>query len=167
MEQHEKRDNPVVAFTGHRPTKCGGYDVPNETYNRICRDIQSALERLGPKRVISGMALGVDQWAAQICVDMNIPFIAAVPFEGQEKVWPAKSKKLYQELLDKAERIVVVVKGKYAAWKMQRRNEWMVDNCDVVIAIWDGSSGGTANCVAYAKSVGKKIIRIAPDPGDD
>ena len=46
----------------------------------------------------------------------------------------------------------------------------MVDLADRVIAVWDGSKGGTtffdllcfANCVKYAEKIGKKIIRIEP-----
>lgn len=45
---------------------------------------------------------------------------------------------------------------------MQKRNEYMVNLADKVIAVWGGSSGGTANCVRYAKSVGKEIIIIKP-----
>ena len=32
---------------------------------------------------------------------------------------------------------------------MQKRNEFMVDNSDLVVAVWNGTSGGTANCLAY------------------
>jgi uncharacterized phage-like protein YoqJ len=45
---------------------------------------------------------------------------------------------------------------------MQIRNEWMVDRADQVIAIWDGTSGGTANCVEYATKMNKPILRIDP-----
>ena len=39
----------------------------------------------------------------------------------------------------------------------------MVDNSDVLIACWNGTSGGTANCVKYAEKTGNKIYRINPD----
>jgi uncharacterized phage-like protein YoqJ len=48
------------------------------------------------------------------------------------------------------------------AWVYQKRNEWMVDHADEVVAVWDGTSSGTANCVAYAKKVGKPVWRIHP-----
>lgn len=38
----------------------------------------------------------------------------------------------------------------------------MVDRCDRLIAVWDGSNGGTGNCVKYAKEVGKPIVVINP-----
>ena len=50
----------------------------------------------------------------------------------------------------------------YAVWKMQKRNEWMVDNCDAVIAVWDGAPGGTANTVDYARKLGKSVLVIDP-----
>ena len=38
----------------------------------------------------------------------------------------------------------------------------MVDLADKVIAVWDGSKGGTGNCVRYAGKRGKEIIRVVP-----
>ena len=32
--------------------------------------------------------------------------------------------------------------------------------CDLVLAFWDGSSGGTGNCVRYAGKVGKPIENL-------
>lgn len=152
----------IVAFTGHRPDKLGGYTLPNPTYTKICQAIEKKLVELKPEKVISGMALGVDQWAAHIATKLNIPFLAAVPFAGQEGVWPAQSKKIYKFLLEKAAEVVIVCEGGYSAAKLQKRNEWMVNHCDLLIAIWDGTQGGTGNCVEYAKGQGKEIFRINP-----
>lgn len=152
----------IVAFTGHRPDKLGGYKLPNPTYLYVCRQIEKTLKELQPEKVISGMALGVDQWAANIAHKLGIPFIAAVPFKGQESMWPAASQSIYNNLIKRAGEVVYVCPGSYSAAKMQTRNEWMVDRCDKLIAIWDGTSGGTGNCVAYAQQIGKSIIRINP-----
>ena len=152
----------IVAFTGHRPDKLGGYKLPNDTYIKICRDIDWLLKELNPEKVISGMALGVDQWAANIAYKLGIPFVAAIPFEGQELAWPEASQKTYRVLRRLASEEVIVSSGGYSADKMQVRNIWMVDNCDSLIAVWDGSKGGTGNCVEYAKSVDRKIYQIDP-----
>ena len=56
----------------------------------------------------------------------------------------------------------MVSEEEYKPWLMQKRNEYMVDLADKVIAVWDSSKGGTANCVKYAEKVGKEIIRIEP-----
>jgi hypothetical protein len=47
----------------------------------------------------------------------------------------------------------------------QRRNERMVDLSDMVAAFWDGSSGGTGNCVCYARSIGKRMVRFSDFTG--
>lgn len=152
----------IIGFTGHRPDKLGGYKVPNPIYIKVCNEIERLLKELQPEKIISGMALGVDQWAAYIAFKLKIPFVAAVPFEGQEIKWPAKSQELYHKLLNKASEVVVVSGGTYSASKLQVRNRWMVDYSDKMIAVWDGTPGGTANCINYAESVKKEIIFIDP-----
>ena len=54
----------------------------------------------------------------------------------------------------------VVSPGAYASWKFERRNEWMVDHADRVVALWSGAPGGTARCVAYARQTGTPIDNI-------
>jgi uncharacterized phage-like protein YoqJ len=121
------------------------------------------LRLLAPTEAISGMAQGVDQWAAACCSHLGIPWTAAVPFEGQEAAWPAEARAAYHKLLYKARDIVVVTK----VWRdpvvaLQARNEWMVDHADKVLAVWDGSQGGTANCVRFARLLDKPVVRICP-----
>jgi uncharacterized phage-like protein YoqJ len=155
----------IVAFTGHRPNKLGGYKLPNPIYNYVYGQIQDTLAFLKPTKVISGMALGIDQWAAMIAVRMNIPLLAAIPFEGQQSNWPTESQKLFNKLISLASEKVIVSEGGYTAAKMQIRNEWMTNNCDTLIAVYNGDlSGGTSNCVNYAKKLNKKIIYIDPTP---
>jgi uncharacterized phage-like protein YoqJ len=152
----------VVAFTGHRPHKLGGYKDVNPIRDAIKARIKEKLIELKPDAVISGMALGVDQWAVEVCLELGIPFIAAVPFEGQEKMWPHKSKLYYHELLKQANEIEIISEGGYAPWKMQIRNEWMIDKCDVLIAVYDGTEGGTHNAFTYAEKINKDVYRIDP-----
>lgn len=153
----------IVAFTGHRPDKLGGYRVPNPTYIHVCQQIEKALKELKPEKVISGMALGVDQWAAYISHKLGIPFVAAIPFEGQEAAWPQQSQTTYRQLVKLASEQVIVSPGKYAKEKMQIRNEWMVNQADKLIAVYNNDpTGGTANCVKYAISMSKDIYYIDP-----
>lgn len=156
-------NNMILTFTGHRPAKLGcGYDIPNPTYDHIRSETEKLLKKLKPEKAISGMAIGYDQWAAQICVDLNIPWIAAVPFADQDVIWPKESRAVYNRLIKKATEVVIVSEGVYAGWKMQKRNEWMVDHADIVIGLFDGSPGGTANCLRYAQEQNKMIYRISP-----
>lgn len=152
-----------IAFTGHRPNKLGGYG-PSEIQDKVRAAIRDYLKsKLGqPLLVISGMALGVDQWAAEEALALGIKFTAAVPFIGQESMWPEESQQRYHELLGKAYDTSVICGEGYHISKMQTRNRWMVDQCDELCAIWDGTSGGTANCVRYAVKEKTPIFRIDP-----
>ena len=156
----------IVAFTGHRSDKLGGYDIPNPTYIQVCQETERLLLELKPVKCISGMAIGFDQWAANICVQLGIPWLASIPFIGQEKRWPKKSQDQYHWLLSKAAEQVVICDA-FSIAAFQRRNEHMVDNATDVIACFDGAKGGTANCVAYAEKMGKPIHRIVPIVKED
>lgn len=146
----------IVAGTGHRPNKLGGYD--DETFARLVFTAKRALKVLGATHVVSGMALGWDMALAQAAYELNIPFTAAVPFKGQQSRWPLKSQLQFKQLLERASHVVIVCDGEYASWKMQKRNEWMVDNSTVMLALWNGDEkGGTYNCVRYAGKAGKTV----------
>jgi uncharacterized phage-like protein YoqJ len=146
-----------IAFTGHRPDKLGGYKTPNRIYDRVIDKLHFKLTELRPRltAAISGMAVGVDQWAAEIALDLDLPLIAAIPFRGQESGWPPAAQEKYRALMGRASEIVVVSEGGYEPWKMQRRNEWMVDNSDILLAVWNWSPGGTCNCIKYAQRISK------------
>lgn len=148
----------TIAGTGHRPNKLGGYSP--EVFSTLVGVAKDALIEVQPTKVISGMALGWDTALAVAARELNIPFIAAVPFFEQPSAWPQASQDMYHGLLASASDVVYVCDKGYAPWKMQIRNEWMVDHCDVVLALWDGTSGGTGNCIAYADKVKKPIHNI-------
>jgi uncharacterized phage-like protein YoqJ len=166
----------TACFTGHRPPKTGGYDNDNP----IMRNIRDWLRvrvgmayEAGIRTFISGMALGVDQVAAEVVLEYksagcdDIKLVAAVPFDGQECRWPVASQRYYTRLIQLADECVVVCAGGYAAWKMQVRNKWMVDRSRLVLAVWDGSLGGTANAVhyAYTREPRKPVVwRFNPRP---
>jgi len=149
----------LVAATGHRPEKIGGYSL--EVALRLRRFATQCLRQIPETtHVISGMALGWDQAIAEAALDLGLPLIAAVPFLGQESMWPAQSQVHYHELLAKATRIVYVSEPGYGAEKLQKRNVWMADRCDTMLALWDGTRGGTFNCVRYTERVGKPIVNV-------
>lgn len=152
-----------VAFSGHRLAKMGGYSPINPIKSYVLNELDKILNEIKPDMTISGMAIGFDSWAADLCKFKKIPFTAAVPFVGQENKWPEHSQAIYRSLLDQADDIVIICKGEYEPWKFQKRNEWMVDNSDIIIAAFDGSPSGTKNCIDYAKRKNKEVIIINPN----
>lgn len=147
----------ILSATGHRPDKLDiGYG--DYGHNLLTGFARKRLELLKPEQTISGMALGWDMAVAQASVDLGIPFVAAVPFRGQECRWPGLAQQRFNDLLGKATAVVTVCKGGYSPAKMQVRNIWMVEYSDAVLVLWDGTTGGTGNCVEYARRVNKRLI---------
>lgn len=151
----------IVAATGHRPDKLGGHDI--KTRRAMGALAVEYLHERRPTKVIVGMALGWDQAVAGACVALGVPFTAAVPWSGQPDLWPEESQRRYWRLLGQAAEVVTVCEGAAVnvPRAMQRRNEWMVDNAEGVVALWNGLiGGGTANCIAYAQKVGRPIENL-------
>jgi uncharacterized phage-like protein YoqJ len=46
---------------------------------------------------------------------------------------------------------------------MYKRNEYMVDNSDIVMAVWNGKKSGTSYTVEYAKKKGRRVLVLNPD----
>lgn len=147
----------IVSFTGHRPNKLGGYHLPWPYQREICSLLYSKLEELRPSCALTGMAQGVDQIAAAICYDLGIPYIACVPFIGQERIWPKDAQERYKTILDCAAKVVVVCGSEVDPIDaLLIRDEYMVDNSDLLLAVWNGIlKGGTYHTVKYAKLMGK------------
>lgn len=148
----------ILCGTGHRPDKLGGYS--EEAGELLASFATSQLIKLKPSLVISGMALGWDTALAKAAVELDIPFHAYIPFAGQDIRWPNISKYQYHELLAKAQHVKYCSEEGYAVWKMQKRNECMVNDSNLVLALWNGSAGGTGNCVGYASKTGTEILNV-------
>lgn len=154
----------TIAITGHRPQGLDNdYTYRSDLWLWVASELADTFSKVQPKKIITGMALGVDTVAAEVALANNIPYVAAVPFKGQEKSWTQEQQAHYKMLLDYAEEVKYVDEGgQYAAWLFQKRNEWMVDNADIVVAVWNGFKGGTRNCVEYALRTQVPVWRIDP-----
>ena len=153
-----------IAITGHRPNKLGNdYSLSGKLISKIKEKLQEVIDLYKPDTLISGMALGIDTLWAKLAHENNINLIAAIPCKNQEKMWVSSSKIQYWEILENPLTTIVNISDEeYSISCMQKRNEWMVDNCDLLVAVWDGTNGGTGNCVSYAKAQHKEMIIINP-----
>ena len=146
-------------FTGHRPEKL---HKPEE---QIKKDLEAAILQAvddGFVTFISGMARGVDIWAAEIVLRLResnpaIHLVAASLYRGFEIRWSADWQSRYNAILQQAN-LVRFVCPSYSPDCFQRRNEWMVDRSARVIAVYNGEPGGTRNTIEYANNQQIKVI---------
>ncbi|MGB3206178.1 MAG: SLOG family protein [Crinalium sp.] len=167
----------ILGVTGHRPKKL---KVTNPYSDEVLKALMNValkhLRELEPCQVITGMALAWDTACAIAqarsqsfaALHLEIPVVAAVPFEGQELSWPKPSQIRYHKLLRKIEKnggeIVIVCPGSYSGAKMLKRDEYIVEQSDLILALWDRHpSGGTYHTVKYAKKKKLDIINAWSD----
>ena len=95
-------------------------------------DIASHLKYI-PDTIVSGGAIGADTYAKEFAIKHNLKLIEFLPD--------------YKKYGRKAPLV---------------RNKLIVENCDCLIAFWDGKSRGTKYTLDYATKLGKptKIVQI-------
>lgn len=151
---------PRIAFTGHRPA-----DLSRADQTWIRTELRRVLGRLGTEYdtqvVISGMALGVDQWAAEAALEAGMNLWSYVPFEQQADRWRGGDVERWRELRSAASR-EVVLGGKFGVWILHERNRLMIRDADLLIAVHrqERTSGGTWNAILDARRMGSSILRL-------
>lgn len=190
MEQDTLDDNPAlevlhqeaqianapneikVAIVGHRPDKLGGYRADVSHLEAEVLRVVEKLQELHPDAELvdlCGGAQGADQIGARVFFRKNLPYLLIKPFEGQEKRWPKKAQEKYGNLETHARETIVVSEvndenyGKVVS-ALYKRNQFMIDKADYVVAIWNGDKkGGTAHAIGYAHKHKKPTVIISID----
>lgn len=162
----------ACAFTGHRPQRFNfGFDENDERCIKLKSFLAEQIMGLADKGVTtfySGMALGVDTWAALAVLDIkkkhpNICLIAVLPNEEQANNWTAKQREAYFGTLEKCDDVVTLGE-RFSRQSIFLRNRYLVDHAEHLIAVYDGGTdGGTAYTVKYAKKNNRYVIIIDPN----
>jgi len=95
----------------------------------------------------------------------HIKLECAVPNRAFTISWSENDVRRYSSILTRADDIKFISEKKnYSVSDLMLRNIYMVDNSDIIIAVYKtGESGGTLNTINYAESKNKKVIIIAPE----
>ena len=157
----------TACFTGHRPQKLPwGFNEADIRFikmkKKTKKEILKAIKN-GYKYFICGMALGFDMMCAEIIIEFqkkyNIELICAIPCENQSKFWNIQQKERYEKIKKQANHIRCIYKT-YHKGCMQERNKFMIENSSLVIALFNGQSGGTERTLEFAKLKSLKIVIV-------
>ncbi len=143
-------DTVILAVTGHRPDTQGMGGYNRDAFQRLRSFARVVLDHMHPTKVRFGMAQGWDQACFLAALDLGIPAVAYLPFKGMERKWCEHSQAWFQRMLLKCEH-VHVCSDRPSRMAFQARNEFMIEDCDSLLALWSGSPSGTGNCVRYAQ----------------
>ena len=152
----------TCCFTGHRPAKLPwGKDERDPRCQALkralARSIETAYEK-GYRHFICGMALGCDFYFCEAVLELrekypDVRMEGAVPCPTQADGWSAEHRERYRSLLERCD-WETLVQHSYDPGCMMRRNRYMVDHASRIIAVYDGTAGGTRNTLAYAMGSG-------------
>jgi uncharacterized phage-like protein YoqJ len=161
----------TIGFSGHRPQKLGGWD-PDDLWNKkiisVLDGLIKALKYIygDDLRLIAGGALGVDQWVMELAVANSVKLTAAIPFRSYHSKWPMPRQKHYLDLLKNVDKTYYVcAEDKDLAYgtMMMRRNQWILDMSEILIAVWDKQeNGGTYDAIRRAREMKVPILVIDP-----
>lgn len=158
----------ILAFTGHRPQRMGGFNPDNPTALWVRAQLAAAIGRAiraGFSTFIAGGALGFDYWAACAVLDQQQQLILALPFAGHDQRWNDHSRTELAALIRRTHaaggEVRYISAPGYNPQKLTIRDHWMIDHGHAVIAGWDGGQqGGTWNAITYARNMQRPIFGI-------
>ena len=140
--------------------------MPQKEINRVKTALRREIEKAvndGFTRFMSGFAEGVDQYFAEIVLEMRksnpvLELVAVIPY--QKRLDNLREKKRTYEMLENCAE-VVVIREEYQPSVYSHRNRYMVEHSDRVIAVYDGrEKGGTAGTIRFTHTLKRELREI-------
>ena len=144
VRRHSPPGAKRCAFTGYRPQKMPfGFNESDPRcidFKRRVKETIQALYDMGYRHFISGGALGMDMFAAEAVLELR-----------------ARHDRLFAQA-----DITTATGHAYTRSAMFRRNHYLVDNADLLLAAYDGQPGGTAMTCELARRYDVPVMKIKP-----
>lgn len=151
-----------IGWTGHRPHY---FRAPAEAAAAVQREAEELRRTFtGPLVFLTGGQRGVDLWAAEAATQLGIPYHVYLPLPlpkftadwgvadraALERVWAAA-----------AERRVLDERGAFGPAAYTLRNQAIAEECDLLVVVWTGrTGGGTYETLSFARALGKPIREV-------
>lgn len=155
-------------FTGHRPSKLPWGSAEGDprcaALKRRIADAVEAAYQEGYRHFLCGMAQGCDLYFCEAVLGLRaahpeVTLEAAIPCPSQAAAWSPDQRERYTRLVAACD-YETVVSAQYTPSCMHRRDRYMVDHASLLIAVFDGSPGGTLYTVAYAMRQGVSVADL-------
>jgi len=173
----------VVGVIGHRDLREEELDRISDSLTEILRDVQ-AQAGTTPVWLLTSLAEGADQLAAEVAGDLDIPVLALLPMPASEYATDFAAgapRDRFQALLARSARVLLAddlvlegidLSGEAYADPEQRNRAYrrcarLLSDCShLLIGVWDGKPadqlGGTADTLAY-RVPGARPLAVEPE----
>ena len=137
----------ACVFTGHR-------GLEKDFSKRSLKKAIETVIKAGVTTFYNGLACGFDLEACEMIFTLKkkypqIRLIGCVPCLNQDAYYTLDDKKRYEMICNRLDEKVEVSSTYYYNGCMQKRNRYMCDRADVMIAYCNKDTGGTAFTVKY------------------
>lgn len=164
-----------IGVTGHRhlDDPRATADAVAAALERICREFPAGPATPVCLVVVSALAEGADQlvtWQVLALPGSCLEAVLPLPRTAYARNFTtAASRADFRALLARASRVWQAPPAHSPEEAYEAAGRHVADNCDVLMAIWDGQPargrGGTAHIVEYAREHGVPLAWIRPTPG--
>ncbi len=152
-----------IGFTGHQK-------LDNQNLWKWVENILAEIIKEYPSPVIgiNSLAIGGDQLFAELIIKHSGDLHAVIPFESYESTFNEGSdRNKYLRLLEKAKFVEILPAQSSDEESYFAAGKRVVELSDLMVTLWNGKKaaglGGTGDVVAYAKSLGKKLVHLNPN----
>ena len=160
----------VIGVTRHRkldtnPAFIQGINLAIEESRQIAPSLKSTPLVLS---ILSPLAEGADRMVAREVLKVPGSMLEVVlPLEKDDYMQDfgtSESRDEFEELLSQARSVRLLSSKSHRSEAYEQVGRYIVDQCDVLIALWDGKPaadrGGTAKTVQYARETGCPLVWI-------
>lgn len=149
-----------LSVTGHRAR--AGLD-----WGWVEREARAVLASCGAGLVgMSSLAAGADQLVARLILDGGGAHVAVLPMPDYERCFASGDALRRFRALRARSEVVVLPGGGSDEDAFLAAGHYIVEQADVLLAVWDGrpavGKGGSGDVVAYARSLGRRVIHLDP-----
>jgi len=142
----------VVCFAGHR------LDIYNNGIEKQLKEILEKLINEGYTKFLNGYKGDFDKECASVLWELkkkypHIKLVKVLSYYNPNKI--------YENQLDVLDEVFPEIDEVYPKQKITKRNEWMVEQCDVLVShIINTFNSGAYKMFKYAQKLGKVIINF-------
>jgi hypothetical protein len=152
----------ALGVTGHQT-------IPSEARDFVVTAVQDFVRGVeSPLNAVTSLAAGADQLVATELVRAGGRLHVIVPSRNYEQTFTAgEDLACFRSLLEAAHAVTRLDYAEPSEEAFLAAGKRVVDNCDVLLAVWDGKParglGGTADVVRYAHDTGKAVSVVWPE----
>jgi hypothetical protein len=151
----------TIGVTGHQ-------HLPEAARIHVEQAITKLLcDQQGPVIGLSSLADGADQIFADVLLRGGGTLHAVIPCWGYASTFDVAGRENYLRLLNAARSVTTLAYAKPSEQAYDAAGQYIVEHCDVLVAVWDGQPavgrGGTADAVAHARRLGRDVAVTWPD----